>query len=74
MEKFAYDYAKEKKYTFTEFKYENGTIREGIHMQALFDMFAGTSTGSILSSGLSTANYKMVANKKTYDSPMFWAD
>ena len=60
MEKFSYDYATTQKYTFPKYNYDNGTQREAIHMQALFDMFAGTSTGSILSSALSIANYKTV--------------
>ena len=39
-------------------------------MQDLFDMFAGTSTGSILSTGLSTAyNPKDPAKRQ----PMFWS-
>jgi hypothetical protein len=34
-------------------------------------MFAGTSTGSILSSGLSTAHYNTSGE---YEEPMYWAE
>lgn len=58
MEEFAYQYAKDQKYIENpDFpKYINasdGSMIERMHMIDLFDMFAGTSTGSIASSGLS---------------------
>ena len=54
-EKAAYDYAKEDPAIFAKIPvvhYKNGTVREGIHMMWLFDMFSGTSTGSLLSTAL----------------------
>jgi patatin-like phospholipase/acyl hydrolase len=40
-------------------------------MKDLFDMFAGTSTGSILASALSLANDDPLTDPR---QPMFWAD
>lgn len=56
MEQFAYEYATEKKYDLTDYthKDENGNLRKNvIHMTDLFDMLAGTSAGSLISSMLS---------------------
>jgi len=39
-------------------------------MQDLFEMFAGTSTGSILSAGLATAYYPTDPSKR---QPKFWS-
>jgi patatin-like phospholipase/acyl hydrolase len=55
MEIEAYKYAKKNETLFEKVPivhYKNGTVREGIHMVWLFDMFSGTSTGSLLSSAL----------------------
>jgi hypothetical protein len=65
METFAFQYAQSKGYlhrlpqykevTDPRRKESNGYQPGRIHMQDLFDMFAGTSTGSILGTSLSLA-------------------
>ena len=55
IESAAYDYAKKNPAIFAKVPvvhYEDGTVREGLHMMWLFDMFSGTSTGSLLSTAL----------------------
>jgi patatin-like phospholipase/acyl hydrolase len=52
MENYAYEYATEKKYKIPEHKDINGKLREKMHMKDLFDMFAGTSVGSIITGAL----------------------
>ena len=47
-EKYAYDYSVSKNYKFPEYANRTGVI----HMKDLFDMAAGTSTGSFISAGL----------------------
>lgn len=63
IETFAYDYAVSQNYTFPRHRNNNR-----IHMSDLFDMMAGTSTGSILSSGLS------VPSRENSSAPMFYAE
>lgn len=55
MEQYAFEYSTEKGYTFPKYPPgPDGTSREGlIPMKDLFDMMAGTSTGSIISAALS---------------------
>jgi patatin-like phospholipase/acyl hydrolase len=68
METFAYEYAAGKGYTFP--RYTNSTTKEPIPkiaMKDLFDMMAGTSTGSILSTGLS------LASADDPNVPKYWA-
>ena len=80
MEKYAYEYAVSKGYKDKLPKYKvvydpktgksNGYEGNQIHMQDLFDMFAGTSTGSILASALSLAYNKNIPEER---QPRFWA-
>ena len=49
MEKFAYDYATEQGYDFPKYEGRDGIMA----MKDLFNMTAGTSTGSIIAAGLS---------------------
>lgn len=74
MEEFAYQYAKDQKYTekpdFPKYiNVSDGSVIERMHMIDLFDMFAGTSTGSIASSGLSLREDPQ--NNKS--NPKYWA-
>ena len=58
LEKYAFSYATEKKYTgFPKYKGREGLIA----MKDLFNMTAGTSTGSILAAGLVYPNKDRVA-------------
>ena len=52
MENYAYDYATEKKYKIPEHLDLNGKLIKKMHMKDLFDMFAGTSVGSIITGAL----------------------
>lgn len=57
MEDYTYQYANCMGYVtenpdFPTYKYKNGTTKLKMHMKDLFDMNAGTSTGSILAAGL----------------------
>ena len=54
MEKFAYNYAKDKGYAIPT--YTDLIDNEVLAMKELFNMTAGTSTGSILAAGLSYPN------------------
>jgi hypothetical protein len=49
METYAYEYSTSKGYTFPKYPDRDGVIP----MKDLFDMMAGTSTGSIISAALS---------------------
>ena len=73
MEKYAYDYATKKGYTIPPYLDQDGkTLRKNVvAMKDLFDMTAGTSTGSILASGLAyPLNTTQGGDPKT---PMFFA-
>lgn len=65
MEKEAYDYATSKGYTFPKYKGRDNVIA----MKDLFDMTAGTSTGSILAAGLVYPN----VNSTDTNEPGFFA-
>lgn len=53
MEKYAYSYATSKGYSIPTYTNpQTGRVREVMHMSDLFNMTAGTSTGSILAAGL----------------------
>lgn len=54
IEKYAYEYAKTKDYkqVLNKYKDKDGKYIELVHMQDMFDMMAGTSTGSIISAAL----------------------
>ena len=66
MEKFAFDYATEKGYTFPKYEGRDGILA----MKDMFDMTAGTSTGSILAAGLVYPNKDRMEEKE----PKFFAD
>jgi len=65
METYSYQYATSKGYTFPKYKGRDGLIA----MKDLFNMTAGTSTGSILAAGLVYPNEKRIAEKE----PKFFA-
>ena len=58
IEKFASKYAKEKGYNVPKYKDKNDESKELelVHMKDMFDMMAGTSTGSIIAAALSYPN------------------
>jgi patatin-like phospholipase/acyl hydrolase len=58
MEQYAYQYGvEEKSYPgIVRYMDKNGNLRKRIPMKDLFHMFSGTSTGSILSAGMSLAD------------------
>lgn len=64
LEKVAYNYKKEKGYTVPTYYDKNGNELKVVHMRDLFDMTAGTSTGSILAAGLAYTNTS--DNKPTF--------
>lgn len=64
LEKVAYNYKKEKGYKVPTYYDKNGNELKVVHMRDLFDMTAGTSTGSILAAGLAYTNTS--DNKPTF--------
>ena len=68
MEKEAWDYAQLKGYTVP--RYDYAPDPDVVHMSDLFDMTAGTSTGSILAAALSIPKNETSGNVRT---PKFFA-
>ena len=66
METFSFDYATKKGYTFPKYAGRDGLMA----LKDIFDMHAGTSTGSILAAGLVYPDSKYIAEKQ----PRFFAD
>lgn len=66
METYSYEYATSKNYTFPKYKGRDGLVA----MKDLFNMTAGTSTGSILAAGLAYPNENRIAEKE----PKFFAN
>lgn len=53
LEKYAYAYAKKKNYKVKEHKDpKTGKVLKSVHLNDMFDMMAGTSTGSIIAAAL----------------------
>ena len=78
IETFAFDYAMSKGYDIP--RYVNETDGEEIkkmHMKDIFDMIAGTSTGSMLAAALavpSGKNNKVPYKGKHLPLPKYWAN
>ena len=69
IELYAEEYARKKGYQVPHHIDHTGKVREDrIHLADIFDSFAGTSAGSILTGGLATPN----PNNKT--APKFYSD
>ena len=67
MEKYAYDYSTKMGYTFLKYP----DREEVIPMKDLFDMMAGTSTGSIISAALSYPSDDLLPTGEQI--PQYWA-
>jgi hypothetical protein len=73
----AYQYAKDQPYfkNVPEVYDEDGKRIERIHMQWLFDMFSGTSTGSLLSGAMAVYNTTVKPKddlKDGFKRPAYW--
>ena len=72
MELYAVEYATEKGYDFPKYPPLNGTARDNvIPMKDLFDMMAGTSTGSIISAALSFPSNDVLPSGEQV--PLYWS-
>lgn len=60
VESFAMEYAKEKGYSVPKYTDADGKVVDKVHLKDLFDMVAGTSTGSIISAAIA---YPLEADK-----------
>ena len=67
IESYAFTYALSCNYSIPIYYYNNGTQRNKLHLNNLFDMFAGTSTGGIIAAALS------LNNKTNSSEPLIWA-
>lgn len=56
VEKYAYKYAKKKGYKVPLYKDKDGKELDSMHLKDIFDMTAGTSTGSIIAAALAYPN------------------
>ena len=68
MELFAYKYATENNKNISLYTDEDGLNRERIPMKDLFDMMAGTSTGSLMATAFS------IPSPTNASEPMFWGE
>ena len=53
MEKYAFDYCTSKGYNFPKYSDKDGKVKPVVALKDMFDMMAGTSTGSIITAALS---------------------
>ena len=67
LEKVAYKYKQEKGYNVPTYKDKEGNELKVVHMRDLFEMTAGTSTGSIIAAGLAYT-------KPNDEKPAFFAE
>jgi len=73
IEGYAYKYAKEKGYEVPEYTDPaTGKVRESVHLKDMFDMMAGTSTGSILAAGLAYPDPKDKDKPKDKQMPFYF--
>ena len=72
MELYAFEYSTSQGYIFPKYPPLNGTARDDvIHMKDLFDMMAGTSTGSIISAALSFPTNDVLETGEQV--PQYWS-
>ena len=84
IERFAYNYAIESGYNlkdgkldpdWVEYKRDDGTPRKALPVSSLFNMLSGTSTGSLLSTGLSIQKNRVIKGDGIIDTePLYFAE
>lgn len=72
MEKYAFDYCTSKGYNFPKYPDKDGKVKPVVALKDMFDMMAGTSTGSIITAALSYPTGQETAEK--HKIPKFFAD